>query len=88
MSSNIVGIAGCNVAQEADGTYRVRVFYTLSGGRMQEEETIGLTWTEATDCIITQLDNVRPGWAVGDGWRQPDLWEELDAPWGGAGDRS
>ena len=79
MAANKVVNSGTVLAQQADGRYELVVWHRLTRGRLQEEKVSDLSWTEAVDCLLTMLDGLRPGWEVGDGWRQPDL--EADLQW-------
>lgn len=81
MAKNAVVIAGFNLTLEGSG-YRVTFWYQLDQGRQHTEHYHGLSWTEAVDVIIAEADAHRPGWELGEGWRQPSLDEELDRPWG------
>ena len=79
MAVNRVDSAGSMVRQQQDGRYRLHSWFRLEGGAMHEEDVADLSWTEVCDCMLTTLDGCRPGWALGDGWRQPALDEALDA---------
>jgi hypothetical protein len=50
-------------------------------GRIHEDVYSLLSWTEAVDVIIAELDAHRPGWELGQGWRQPTLYEDDELPW-------
>lgn len=82
MTNNVIRASGVAVEGGHNGIYSVRFWWRLDQGRHQEEHYTGLSWTESVDAIIAELDGHRPGWAIGDGWRQPDLDSELDQPWG------
>jgi hypothetical protein len=77
MAKNKVTTCGAHVRMDPDGTYRVVVFWRLESGRMQEAEYSGLSWTEAVDVFLAELDCHRPGWELGEGWHQPPLSLEL-----------
>jgi hypothetical protein len=78
VAKNRVTASGGHVKQQSDGRYALQFWYRLEGGRFHEEIVIDLSWTEAGDCLLTQLDACRPGWEVGDGWRQPSLEDDLE----------
>ena len=78
VSKNRVQGSGAALLQQSDGRYHLTVWHRLEAGRMQSEEIVDLSWTEATDCLLTMLDGLRPGWEVGPGWRQPALDADLD----------
>lgn len=72
MAENEVAYAGCSVTSETAG-YAVTVYWRLGQGRLQEAHYEALKWTEVVDVILAELDNHRPGWAIGDGWMQPAM---------------
>lgn len=77
MAGSRVRVTGCSVHRETGGYYAITSWYLLEdGGRMQEVLYQALTWTEACDVVMAELDGHRPGWPVGDGWSQPPLFED------------
>lgn len=81
MAVNKVFACGSAVQQQPDGRYELTSWYRLVNGKFHDEKVSDLSWTEVCDCLLTIMDGQRPGWEVGDGWRQPDLESELDWPW-------
>lgn len=75
-ASNVVRQAGARVEEQvtlATPYYTVTTWWQCEGGRMQSDDYPNLSWTEATDVILVHLDEYRPGFEVGKGWRQPFL---------------
>jgi hypothetical protein len=63
-----------SVTVSSGGYYTVTTWYHMAnGGRMQDTEHVGLSWPEVHDVVDATLDDFRPGWAIGAGWRQPPL---------------
>lgn len=81
MAQNKISTVGFNLTMES-GYYRVVFWYQLDQGKHHTEHYDGLSWTEAVDVVIAEADAHRPGWQLGEGWRQPCLDEDLDRPWG------
>ena len=78
MARNIVAAAGAHVEMGTDGRYKVTTWCRLEHGRHIEDWYDGLSWVEAIDVVIAEMDATRPGWQLGDGWRQPTLDSEVD----------
>lgn len=74
MAVNIVRSAGSSVTVDREGYYVLRTWYHLEGGgRMQDALIDRLTWAELIDALLESLEDHRPGWGVGLGFRQPPL---------------
>ena len=76
MIKSIVGATGAHITQEAGGWYCVTTWVRLhGGGRHAETEFSHLTWQEAIDTVQAMMECQRPGWELGDGWRQPSIFD-------------
>lgn len=82
MAKNQVASVGARASLMLGGTYRLIIWYNMLEGRQHEEQYENLSWNELQDALAATWDATRPGFELGDGWRQPDLFSDLDAPWG------
>lgn len=74
MAVNNVDACGVVFRLGEDGYYQVQAWVRLRGSMgAATTEYDGLTWPEAQDVAAEHVTAHRPGWAVGDGWRQPPL---------------
>jgi hypothetical protein len=76
MAENRVMAVGVVLQEDPDakGYYQVDTWVRLSGSLNASHETYGkLTFLEACEVLQVHVDDNRPGWAIGDGWRQPPL---------------
>ena len=74
----IVGSGAVVARGEHPGTYNVRVWVRSSDSPdSHKTDYSGLSWTEAVDVMLAELDAARPGFQVIDGepGYQPPLWD-------------
>jgi len=78
MTENRVIAVGFVVSpsEESRSALRVEFWFRMAGSGSTERTTYDpLSWAEALDVVSAELETHRPGWAVGDGWAQPPLFE-------------
>jgi len=81
MIKDIVEVAGAVVRRSDEGVYAVLAWWrNQGGGRMHETVYERLSWTEACDVVLSELDAHRPGLPAGQAWQQLELWSGATVP--------
>ncbi len=65
---------GISVSEDGYGYYTVTSWSRTDGNPMAANTDYEhLTWSEVGDVVAAELDENRPGWVRGGGWRQAPL---------------